>query len=288
MHGIKEGATMLHHIQQSPPTMPGPHSDLIAADKFFFARSNPIDNAAAAAAAAAAAGLIDPHRDLHNALVASITNSNVAAINGTLTTAAVLKSAAAAQAQQTQQQPQQQSAAGQSQQQQQQQTAGKDQAAAAAVQNAAITNGSQQQQQQQAAQQAALALLKVENVNATNAQNGSGANLSINSSSSGRSTPSNSGGSLSDPAPGKLFVGGLSWQTSSEKLKEYFNMFGTVTDVLIMKDPVTQVSQVYPTYLCIHILCLFYHILFMSLSLSKYAHQFHRLVFVLPFRCEFL
>lgn len=58
------------------------------------------------------------------------------------------------------------------------------------------------------------------------------------SGSSGRSTPNNS----SDPAPGKLFVGGLSWQTSSEKLREYFGMFGNVTDVLIMKDPVTQVS----------------------------------------------
>lgn len=56
------------------------------------------------------------------------------------------------------------------------------------------------------------------------------------SGSSGRSTPNNS-----DPAPGKLFVGGLSWQTSSEKLREYFGMFGSVTDVLIMKDPVTQV-----------------------------------------------
>lgn len=58
------------------------------------------------------------------------------------------------------------------------------------------------------------------------------------SGSSGRSTPN--GG---DPAPGKLFVGGLSWQTSSEKLREYFGMFGTVTDVLIMKDPVTQVGS---------------------------------------------
>lgn len=59
-----------------------------------------------------------------------------------------------------------------------------------------------------------------------------------NSGSSGRSTPNNS----SDPSPSKLFVGGLSWQTSSDKLKEYFGMFGTVTDVLIMKDPVTQVT----------------------------------------------
>ncbi|XP_072387978.1 RNA-binding protein Musashi homolog 1 isoform X1 [Diabrotica undecimpunctata] len=59
------------------------------------------------------------------------------------------------------------------------------------------------------------------------------------SGSSGRSTPNAS----NDPAPGKLFVGGLSWQTSSEKLKEYFGMFGNVTDVLIMKDPVTQRSR---------------------------------------------
>lgn len=42
-------------------------------------------------------------------------------------------------------------------------------------------------------------------------------------------------------AAGKLFVGGLSWQTSSEKLRQYFGMFGNITDVLIMKDPVTQV-----------------------------------------------
>lgn len=52
---------------------------------------------------------------------------------------------------------------------------------------------------------------------------------------SGRTTPS------SDSSPGKLFVGGLSWQTTPEKLKEYFGQFGLVTDVLVMKDPVTQV-----------------------------------------------
>ncbi|KAF6200067.1 hypothetical protein GE061_006367 [Apolygus lucorum] len=56
--------------------------------------------------------------------------------------------------------------------------------------------------------------------------------------SSGRSTP-NSG----DPSAAKLFVGGLSWQTSSDKLRQYFGMFGTVTDVLIMKDPITQRSR---------------------------------------------
>ena len=59
----------------------------------------------------------------------------------------------------------------------------------------------------------------------------------------------------------KLFVGGLSWQvgqisdflhvilshhshsqTSSDRLREYFEQFGEVEDVLIMKDPVTQVK----------------------------------------------
>ena len=63
-----------------------------------------------------------------------------------------------------------------------------------------------------------------------------GGELSSQSESSGRSTPS------SDPAPGKLFVGGLSWQTSQDKLREYFGQFGNVTDVLVMKDPITQVT----------------------------------------------
>uniref|UniRef100_A0A8D8ZUQ3 RNA-binding protein Musashi homolog Rbp6 n=1 Tax=Cacopsylla melanoneura TaxID=428564 RepID=A0A8D8ZUQ3_9HEMI len=59
-----------------------------------------------------------------------------------------------------------------------------------------------------------------------------------NGDSSGRSTPTGD-----DPTSAKLFVGGLSWQTSSEKLREYFGMFGAVTDVLIMKDPITQRSR---------------------------------------------
>merc|ERR1719481_2501438 len=51
------------------------------------------------------------------------------------------------------------------------------------------------------------------------------------------------GSPCDDLSPGKLFVGGLSWLTSEEKLREYFNQFGQVEDVLIMKDPITQRSR---------------------------------------------
>ena len=54
---------------------------------------------------------------------------------------------------------------------------------------------------------------------------------------------SSGGSNNNDGSPGKLFVGGLSWQTTPDKLREYFGQFGTVTDVLVMKDPVTQVSK---------------------------------------------
>ncbi|KAB7499167.1 RNA-binding protein Musashi-like protein Rbp6 [Armadillidium nasatum] len=46
-----------------------------------------------------------------------------------------------------------------------------------------------------------------------------------------------------NPAPNKMFVGGLSWQTTAEKLRDYFGSYGLVKDVLIMKDPVTQRSR---------------------------------------------
>ena len=69
---------------------------------------------------------------------------------------------------------------------------------------------------------------------ANNVDNGS----QNGSTGSGRSTPSSG-----DSSPGKLFVGGLSWQTTPDKLRDYFGQFGTVTDVLVMKDPVTQVNK---------------------------------------------
>lgn len=87
-------------------------------------------------------------------------------------------------------------------------------------------------QQQQPQQNAAIAVASTAAVAGVN----NGTTTASHSGSSGRSTPNNT-----DSAPGKLFVGGLSWQTSADKLKEYFGMFGNVTDVLIMKDPVTQV-----------------------------------------------
>lgn len=41
----------------------------------------------------------------------------------------------------------------------------------------------------------------------------------------------------------KMFIGGLSWQTSAEGLREYFSKFGDVTEVMVMKDPTTRRSR---------------------------------------------
>lgn len=43
--------------------------------------------------------------------------------------------------------------------------------------------------------------------------------------------------------PGKMFIGGLSWQTSPESLRDYFSKFGEITEVMVMKDPTTRRSS---------------------------------------------
>ncbi|GMM33810.1 Hrp1 protein [Saccharomycopsis crataegensis] len=42
---------------------------------------------------------------------------------------------------------------------------------------------------------------------------------------------------------GKMFVGGLNWETSEDKLKEYFSKFGEIIDLTIMRDNVTGRSR---------------------------------------------
>lgn len=37
----------------------------------------------------------------------------------------------------------------------------------------------------------------------------------------------------------KLFIGGISWDTSEEGLKDYFESFGEVKEAVIMKDRIT-------------------------------------------------
>lgn len=43
--------------------------------------------------------------------------------------------------------------------------------------------------------------------------------------------------------PGKMFIGGLSWQTTPESLREYFAKYGDITEVMVMKDPTTRRSR---------------------------------------------
>lgn len=35
---------------------------------------------------------------------------------------------------------------------------------------------------------------------------------------------------------GKLFIGGISWDTNEDRLKEYFSSYGEVVESVIMKD----------------------------------------------------
>lgn len=39
--------------------------------------------------------------------------------------------------------------------------------------------------------------------------------------------------------PGKLFIGGISWDTNEDRLRQYFQNFGDVVEAVIMKDRTT-------------------------------------------------
>ncbi|KAL1285011.1 RNA-binding protein Musashi -like protein 2 [Trichinella pseudospiralis] len=43
--------------------------------------------------------------------------------------------------------------------------------------------------------------------------------------------------------PGKMFIGGLSWQTSVDSLRQYFMQFGEVTESVVMRDPNTKKAR---------------------------------------------
>ncbi|XP_013383430.1 RNA-binding protein Musashi homolog 2 isoform X3 [Lingula anatina] len=43
--------------------------------------------------------------------------------------------------------------------------------------------------------------------------------------------------------PGKMFIGGLSWQTTAEGLRDYFGKYGAIKETTVMKDPVTRRSR---------------------------------------------
>lgn len=38
---------------------------------------------------------------------------------------------------------------------------------------------------------------------------------------------------------GKLFIGGISWDTNEDRLKQYFQTYGEVVEAVIMKDRTT-------------------------------------------------
>ncbi len=42
-----------------------------------------------------------------------------------------------------------------------------------------------------------------------------------------------------DSDQGKLFVGGISWETTEEKLRDHFQAYGEVAEIVVMKDRAT-------------------------------------------------
>ncbi|DAZ95707.1 TPA: hypothetical protein N0F65_007113 [Lagenidium giganteum] len=52
-------------------------------------------------------------------------------------------------------------------------------------------------------------------------------------------------GTMAEPSTksGKIFIGGLSYETTDEKLRAYFSAYGAVTDAVVMKDPISRRSR---------------------------------------------
>lgn len=42
-----------------------------------------------------------------------------------------------------------------------------------------------------------------------------------------------------DSDQGKLFIGGISWETSEDRLKEYFGNYGDILQAVVMRDKLT-------------------------------------------------
>jgi hypothetical protein len=59
----------------------------------------------------------------------------------------------------------------------------------------------------------------------------------------------------------KIFVGGLSFETTDEKLKQYFSNFGPVNDAVVMRDPNTKRSRGnFDVYNFVFIICIMVYI----------------------------
>ena len=51
---------------------------------------------------------------------------------------------------------------------------------------------------------------------------------------------------MGDPTalvPTKVFVGGLSWETTEDRLRAHFSKYGPMTDIVVMKDGMTGQSR---------------------------------------------